>query len=68
MFNTLIDSIQSGKKVIVNTWVKDETVQKELVKCIDAQTNFYQGWVDSTLTLAETLVKTSKYPFYKGAK
>jgi len=68
MFNTLIDSIQSGKKVIVNSCVKDEVVQKELIKLIEAQTKFYQGWVDTTLTLAQTLVSSAKDSVYKGAK
>jgi len=68
MFNQAIDAVQSGKKVIVNTFVKDESVQKELVKLIDAQTKLYQGWVDTTLTLAETLVKSYKNPFTQGAK
>lgn len=68
MFNQAIDAVQSGKKVVVNTFVKDEVVQKELVKLIDAQTKLYQGWVDTTLTLAETLVKSYKNPFTQGAK
>ena len=68
MFNQAIDAVQTGKKTIVNTFVKDETVQKELVKLIEAQTKFYQGWVDTTLTLAQTLVSTAKDTVYKGAK
>ena len=68
MFNQAIDAVQSGKKVIVNTFVKDEVVQKELIKLIEAQTKFYQGWVDTTLTLAETLVSSYKNPLAKGAK
>jgi len=68
MFNQAIDTIQSGKKTIVTTFVKDEAIQKELVNLIEAQTKLYQGWVDTTLTLAETLVKSYKNPFTKGAK
>ena len=68
MFNQAIDAIQSGKKVVVNTFVKDEVVQKELIKLIEAQTKFYQGWVDTTLTLAQTLVSSYKDTVYKGAK
>ena len=68
MFNQAIDAIQSGKKTIVNTFVKDEVVQKELIKLIEAQTKFYQGWVDTTLTLAQTLVASAKDSVYKGAK
>jgi len=68
MFNQAIDAVQSGKKVVVNTFVKDELVQKELIKLIEAQTKFYQGWVDTTLTLAQTLVSSYKDSVYKGAK
>jgi hypothetical protein len=68
MFNQAIDAVQTGKKTIVNTFVKDETIQKELIKLIEAQTKFYQGWVDTTLTLAQTLVSTTSNAVYKGAK
>jgi hypothetical protein len=68
MFNQVIDTIQSGKKTIVNTFVTDKEIQKELVKLIEAQTKFYQGWVDTTLTLAQTLVSSAKDSVYKGAK
>jgi hypothetical protein len=68
MFNQAIDAIQSGKKSIVNTLVTDKEVQSKLVTLIEAQTKFYQGWVDTTLSLAETLVSTAKTAVYKGAK
>ena len=68
MFNQTIDAVQSGKKTIVNTFVKDEVIQKELIKLIEAQTKFYQGWVDTTLTLAQTLVSSANNAVYKGAK
>jgi hypothetical protein len=68
MFNQAIDAIQSGKKSIVNTLVTDKEVQSKLVTLIEAQTKFYQGWVDTTLTLAQTLVSTAKTAVYKGAK
>ena len=65
MFNQAIDAVQSGKTTIVNTFVKDEVIQKELVKLIEAQTKFYQGWVDTTLTLAQTLVSSANKAVYK---
>ena len=68
MFNQASDAEQSGKKVIVNTFVKDEKIQTELVKLIEAQTKFYQGWVDTTLSLAQTLVSSVSSTIYKGAK
>jgi hypothetical protein len=68
MFNQAIDAIQSGKKSIVNACVTDKEVQSKLVTLIEAQTKFYQGWVDTTLTLAQTLVSSAKTAVYKGAK
>jgi hypothetical protein len=68
MFNQAIDAIQTGKKSIVNTFVTDKEIQSKLVTLIEAQTKFYQGWVDTTLTLAQTLVSTAKTAVYKGAK
>ena len=68
MFNQAIDAIQTGKKAIVNSFVTDKEIQSKLVTLIEAQTKFYQGWVDTTLTLAQTLVASAKDSVYKGAK
>lgn len=68
MFNQAIDAVQNSKKTIVNTFVKDTEVKTTLVKLIETQTAFYQGWVDTTLTLAKTLVSSAKTTVYKGAK
>ena len=68
MFNQAIDAIQSGKKTIVNTFVIDKEIQTKLVTLIEAQTKFYLGWVDTTLTLAQTLVSSAKDTVYKEAK
>ena len=68
MFNQAIDAIQSGKKTIVNTFVSDKEIQSKLVTLIEAQTKFCQGWVDTTLTLAQTLVSSANKAVYKGAK
>lgn len=66
MFNQAIDAIQTSKKTLVNTFVTDKEVQSKLVTLIEAQTKFYQGWVDTTLTLAQTLVASAKDSVYKG--
>ena len=68
MFNQAIDAIQTGKKTVVNTFVTDKEIQAKLVTLIEAQTKFYQGWVDTTLSLAQTLVSNAKTTVYKGAK
>jgi hypothetical protein len=66
MFNQTIDAIQAGKKTVVNTFVTDKEVQTKLITLIEAQTKFYQGWVDTTLTLAQTLVANAKDSVQKG--
>ena len=69
MFTQIIDTVQNGKKKVVEITVQDKNVATELNKLIDAQTKFYKGWVDTTLTLAQTLVaNTPKFPFAQGAK
>ena len=66
--NQFIDTVQGAKKQFVETFIKDATFKTELIKLIEAQTKFYQGWVDTTLTLAQTLVASAKDSVYKGAK
>ena len=68
MFNQAIDAVQTGKKTIVNTFVTDKEIQSKLVTLIEAQTEFYQGWVDTTLTLAQTLVSSTKDTVSKTAR
>lgn len=68
MFNQAIDAIQNSKKTIVTTLVTDKEIQSKLVTLIEAQTTFYQGWVDTTLTLAQTLATSAKNTVSKGVK
>ena len=67
MFNQVIDTIQDGKKQIVNTFVKDETFKTELIKLVDAQTKFAKGSVQSTLDIAQAFVKNASNAVYKKA-
>jgi hypothetical protein len=60
----IIDSVQNAKKQIVTTFVSNESFKKELVKLIDAQTEFAKGQVKTTLSIAETLVKNANTAFY----
>ena len=68
MFNQTIDAIQTGKKTVVHTFVTDKEIQAKLETLIESHTKFYQGRVDTTLTLAQTLVSNAKDTVYKGAK
>jgi len=65
MFNQVIDAIQSGKKQFVNTFVKDESFKAELTKLVDAQTAFAKGSVQSSLDIAQALVKNVGNAVYK---
>ena len=60
----IIDSVQNAKKQVVTTFVTNESFKKELVKLIDAQTEFAKGQVKTTLSIAETLVKNANTAFY----
>jgi predicted house-cleaning noncanonical NTP pyrophosphatase (MazG superfamily) len=74
MFNTIIDTIQNGKKQFVNTFVTDKKFQAELTKLVDAQTEFTKSQVQSTLSIAEAIAKNAKevtesyVAKFKGAK
>ena len=65
----IIDSIQNAKKQFVNTFVSNESFKKELVKLVDAQTEFAKGQVKTTLQIAEAFVKNATNAVYakKGA-
>lgn len=52
---TIIDTIQTGKKQIVNTFVTDAKFKEELIKLIDSQTEFAKGSVKSSLAIAEAM-------------
>ena len=69
MFNAdqVIDTIQNGKKQFVNTFVVDAKFKEELVKLIDAQTNFAKGSVKSSFDIAQAFVKKASDAVYKKA-
>ena len=68
MFTQVIDTIQDGKKKVITATVTDAKVADELIKLVNSQTEFYKGWVNTTLSLAQTLVANApKFPF-QGAK
>jgi hypothetical protein len=66
MFTTdyIIDSVQNAKKTFVNTFVTNESFKKELVKLVDAQTEFAKGQVKTTLAIAEAFVKNANQTVY----
>jgi hypothetical protein len=62
-----IDSVQNAKKTFVNTFVTNESFKAELVKLVDAQTEFAKGQVKTTLSIAEAFVKNATEAVYKKA-
>lgn len=67
MFNQIIDSVQNAKKQFVNTFVTDKKFQADLIKLVDAQTEFAKGQVNTTLSIAEAFVKNAGDAVYKKA-
>jgi hypothetical protein len=63
--NQIIDSIQEGKKQIVNTFITDDKFKAELIKLVDAQTKFAKGSVQSSLDIAQAFVKNASNALYK---
>ena len=67
MFNQVIDAVQGAKKTFVETYVKDEKFQTELIKLVDAQTKFAKGSVQSSLDIAQAFIKNASDAVYKKA-
>ncbi len=66
-FDSIIDSVQGAKKTFVNTFVSDAKFKAELIKLVDAQTEFAKGQVKTTLSIAEAFVKNASDAVYKKA-
>ena len=60
----IIDGVQNAKKQFVNTFVTNDKFKAELVKLIDAQTEFAKGQVKTTLSIAEAFVKNASNAIY----
>jgi hypothetical protein len=68
-----IDTIQSGKKTLVNSFVTNEVAKNTMIKFIDAQTEYTKQFVKTTTDLTTTLVSetakmaadTTKFDFNK---
>ena len=62
-----IDSVQNAKKQFVNTFVTQESFKNELIKLVDAQTEFAKGQYKTTLSIAEAFYKNATDAIYKKA-
>jgi hypothetical protein len=52
-----VDTIQQAKRNVVTALVKEEKLRDEMLGLINAQSQFYHGSVDSSLTIMVTLLK-----------
>ena len=59
-----IDSVNSAQKTFVETFVKNESVKKELVKLIDAQTKFAKTQATTNLEIAQNIWKNASEAIY----
>ena len=59
-----IDGVQNAKKQFVNTFVTNDSFKKELIKLVDAQTEFAKGQVKTTLSIAEAFYKNATDAIY----
>jgi hypothetical protein len=64
----IIDSVQNAKKQFVNTFVvNNDGFKAELIKLVDAQTEFAKGQVKTSLSIAEAFYKNATDAIYKKA-
>ena len=61
---SIIDSVQNAKKQIVETFVTNESLKKELVKLVDAQTKFAKTQYTTSIELAQTFWKNASDAVY----
>lgn len=62
--DALIDTVQTGKKTFVNTFVTNETVKDTMIKFIDAQADYTKKaakvGMDTFTTLSGEMVKAGQ--------
>jgi ATP phosphoribosyltransferase len=71
--DAIIDSVQTGKKTFVNTFVTNETIKDSMIKFIDAQADYTKKaakvGMDTFTTLSSEAIKqvqeASKFDYTK---
>lgn len=62
--DAIIDTVQTGKKTFVNTFVTNETIKESMVKFIDAQAEYTKKaakvGMDTFTTVAQEAVKAGQ--------
>lgn len=66
-FNTTVDTVQTSKKIFVDTFVKHKELAKSLNEFVDTQTEYTKNAVNHTLKLGNTVQGYLTNPeFYAG--
>ena len=55
--DAIIDSVQTGKKTLVNTFVTNETIKDSMIKFIDAQADYTKKAAKVSLDTATTVTQ-----------
>ena len=74
--DAIIDTVQTGKKTFVNTFVTNETAKESMIKFIDAQADYTKKaakvGMDTATTLTSEMIKqveaVAKYDYAKAGQ
>ena len=74
--DAIIDTVQTGKKTIVNTFVTNETAKESMIKFIDAQADYTKKaakvGMDTATTLTSEMIKQvetmAKFDYVKAGQ
>jgi hypothetical protein len=62
--DALIDTVQTGKKTLVNTFVQNETAKQAMIKFIDEQADYTKKatkvGMDTFTTLTQEMIKAAQ--------
>jgi hypothetical protein len=74
--DAIIDTVQTGKKTFVNTFVKNDTTKDAMIKFIDAQADYTKKaakvGMDTATTLTSEMIKqveaVAKFDYVKAGQ
>jgi len=66
--DAFIDTVQTGKKTIVNTFVTNETAKEAMIKFIDSQADYTKKAVKATTDAAATVASETVKAMQEATK
>mgnify|MGYP003334652265 FL=1 len=66
--DAIIDSVQTGKKTLVNTFVTNETIKESMIKFIDTQAEYTKKAAKSGLDTITTVTSETVKAMQEAAK